>query len=379
MNSCRGTLFAQFKTAAVKCVYMKSLLLILILLMTACTAAQGPPNVALRHGACHGASPDAPSAGPPAGNVSFAAPPGGNNHVSSSAPPAGNDTSRPFILILGITQDAGYPQMGCAKACCSRAWRQPALKRMVTSLAVADPASRQWWLLEATPDIKEQLHLFQKLTGGQYDFLPNGILITHAHTGHYTGLMQLGREAMNTKRMPVFVLPGMKRFLETNGPWSQLVQIQNIELQPFMAGSVTALNSRITVTPFTVPHRDEYSETAGFSIGLNGRSALFIPDIDKWNKFERPLDSLVKAHRLSFLDGTFYKDGELPNRPMSEVPHPFVEETKQALAPITAAEKKTVYFIHFNHTNPLLNRQSAAYKQTAAQFGVAEQGRRYMP
>ena len=245
---------------------------------------------------------------------------------------------------------------------------------MVTSLALVDPSIKKWWLFEATPDLKEQLHLFQQITKSGYPFLPDGIFLTHGHTGHYTGLMELGREALNAAAVPVFVLPRMKNFLMKNGPWSLLVQLKNITLKEMEADVPVTINSRLTVTPFLVPHRDEFTETAGFSIQWENKKALFIPDIDKWEKYDRRIDSLVQQSTFAFLDATFFKDGELAGRPMAEVPHPFVTESMIQLRNLTAAEKKKVFFIHFNHTNPLLNNRTSEYKQTAAAFNIATQG-----
>ena len=95
------------------------------------------------------------------------------------------------VYVLGVAQDGGYPHAGCTKQCCAAAWKDPVKRRFVTSLAVVSGDS--WWLFEATPDIKEQLQYFHELTGGKYNYMPAGIFITHAHIGHYTGLMQLGR------------------------------------------------------------------------------------------------------------------------------------------------------------------------------------------
>jgi pyrroloquinoline quinone biosynthesis protein B len=193
--------------------------------------------------------------------------------------------TEPYVIVLGIAQDGGYPHIGCTKQCCSRVWGNDSLKRLVVSLAVVDPANQSWWLFEATPDITEQFHLFNALTQNQFNFLPNGIFITHAHIGHYTGLMYLGREAMNTQNVPVYILPKMKSFLENNGPWSQLVNIHNIKLNQLAANEKISLNENISVEAFIVPHRDEYSETAGFRVFTGKKKYLFIPDIDKWSKF----------------------------------------------------------------------------------------------
>lgn len=285
---------------------------------------------------------------------------------------AAQDT--PYVMVLGTAQDGGYPHIGCNRQCCSLAWKNPAAQRYVVSLALVDPKENQWWLVEATPDIKAQLHLFQEKTKGRYPFLPKGILLSHAHMGHYTGLMQLGREALNTKAVTVYVLPKMAAFLKANGPWSQLVQLNNISIAPITADSLVNLSDNWHFRAMTVPHRDEFSETAGFSLQSKNKRYLFIPDTDKWEKMLIPVQELVAQHELAFLDATFLSAEELAYRNIREVPHPFVQETMQLIP--TALSSK-VCFIHFNHTNPLLWDQASKNKVTKKGFLIATQGAVY--
>lgn len=284
------------------------------------------------------------------------------------------DHSSPFILVLGTAQDGGYPHIGCQKQCCTLAWAHDSVRQYVVSLALVDPAEKRWWLFEATPDIKEQLKLFQTLTRGDYRFLPEGIFITHAHIGHYTGLMQLGKEALHTRDVPVFVLPRMKNFLENNGPWSQLVKLKNIVPRELTVDSTIRLSGRIDVTAFLVPHRDEYSETAGFRIATPQRKYLFIPDIDKWSKFEKNIVDEVKRVDIAFLDATFFSPDELPGRNMKEVPHPLVTETMKLFESEDVKTKNKIVFIHMNHTNPLLWDDAKRIEVQKAGYEVAFQG-----
>lgn len=279
-----------------------------------------------------------------------------------------------YIQILGIAQDGGYPHMGCTKKCCNLAWENNAMKKQVVSLALIDPQTKKWWLFEATPDIKEQLHDFQNLTNGQYNYLPEGIFITHAHIGHYTGLMELGKEVMNTNNVPVYVLPKLKAFLETNGPWSQLVKLNNILLQPMTADSSLQLTENISIAAFLVPHRDEYSETAGFKINTGKKKYLFIPDINKWDKWDRSIIKEVRTADIALLDGTFYDAGELPGRNMSEIPHPFIVETLDLFKNTSSQTTSKIHFIHFNHTNRLLWDSQKQKDIQKAGFNIARQG-----
>jgi pyrroloquinoline quinone biosynthesis protein B len=280
-----------------------------------------------------------------------------------------------FIVVLGIAQDAGFPQIGCEKECCKAYWEGRETKKYITSLALVDRKANQYWLFEATPDITHQLKEVQQYLFTRDDYSPDGIFITHAHIGHYSGLMQLGREAMGAKAVPVWAMARLDSFLKNNGPWSQLVSLKNIQLQSLKADSTVSLNASLKVTPVKVPHRDEFSETVGFVIESNKKKILFIPDIDKWEKWGRDIVAAVGKVDMALLDGTFYKNGELSGRDMSEVPHPFVEESLQKFSDLSSKEKSKIVFIHFNHTNPLLKKESAEKKKVKADgFGVAEEG-----
>ncbi len=283
-------------------------------------------------------------------------------------------TGDAYILVLGVAQDGGYPHMGCTKKCCEKAWKNETNKRHVVSLALVDPKTKKWWLFEATPDIKEQLHYFASLTHNVYHYLPDGIFITHAHIGHYTGLIQLGREVMNTRQIPVYTLPRLKKYIEINGPWSQLVSLENITLRELTADVASEISENVSVTAFTVPHRDEYSETAGFRIHTSGKNYLFIPDINKWDKWQRDIKEEVKKVDVALVDATFYSDTELPGRNMSEVPHPFVAETMDIFKKTDKATRSKVTFIHMNHTNPLLWDHDTQQKVLKQGYHIATQG-----
>ena len=284
------------------------------------------------------------------------------------------NAGQPYVQVLGTAQDGGYPHMGCTKKCCEMAWKSDSMKKYVVSLALVDPVSKKWWLFEATPDIKEQLQYFKNLTNAEYPYLPAGIIITHAHIGHYTGLMELGREVMNTKEVPVYVLPKLATFLETNGPWSQLVKLNNIVIHKLKEDTAFSLFQNVNIMAFRVPHRDEYSETAGFKISTGNKKYLFIPDIDKWEKWNKSIVREVESVDYALIDATFYGGDELPNRKISEVPHPLVSETMELFKDENSKTKSKIYFIHMNHTNPLLWDPIVQNSVNKNGFNFAKQG-----
>lgn len=276
------------------------------------------------------------------------------------------------LVVLGIAQDAGFPQAGCEKENCKLYWEGKEEKRHATSLGLIDHSSGRYWLFEVTPDFKFQLRQIQKIV--QSSDSPSGILLTHAHIGHYTGLMHLGHEVMGASEISVYAMPRMKSYLETNGPWEQLVDFKNIVLLQMTADSAVQLSESIKVTPFLVPHRDEYSETVGYKIETKEKSALFIPDINKWNIWDRSIVEEISKVDYAFLDATFYDSEELPGRDMSEIPHPFVEESIELFVDLPDSEKAKVHFIHFNHTNPLILDSPERKKVETLGFKVAFEG-----
>lgn len=284
------------------------------------------------------------------------------NNTKPSTPENQNQTTTDIastsLVILGTIQDAGSPQIGCKKECCKGLFENPDKHRQVVSLGVLDHSSHKTYLFEATPDITQQMKVLTRYEPRNVSEVADGIFLTHAHIGHYTGLMQLGKEAMNADATPVYVMPKMKAYLETNGPWSQLVTQNNIDLNLMEHEGSVQLSSELEVIPFLVPHRDEYSETVGYKIKGPNKTALFIPDIDKWEKWEKNIVEEVKSVDYAFLDATFYSGKEINNRDISQIPHPFIIESLEAFKSLDKNERQKVIFIHFNHTNPVINENS---------------------
>ena len=279
-----------------------------------------------------------------------------------------------YIYILGNTQDAGLPHIGCQHPFCEDSFNVYE-EHYTTSIAVVNSDLKKYILFEATPDITFQLNNLKQNIFDEF-LLPESIYITHAHIGHYTGLMYFGREALGAKDLMVRVLPRMSRFLQNNGPWSQLVDIKNIKIKEINFGSSTKELANIDITPVKVPHRDEYSETAGYIIKGKNKKALFIPDIDKWEKWDRDLSQLAKEFDFLLIDATFYDSKEI-NRDISEIPHPLVTETIDLLSGLNLKDRNKVYFIHMNHTNMMLDPDSELSKLvTSKGFNIARLGQK---
>ena len=271
------------------------------------------------------------------------------------------------VKILGVVQDGGLPHLGNNKTCCENIQQN----KYVTSIMLINNENNESYLFDASPDINEQLNFM----GDRIKTDLKGIFLTHAHIGHYTGLMYFGREALNSKSINVYAMPRMKRFLEDNGPWSQLVSLKNILIKEINNNSKLSVDPNIIIQPIEVPHRAEFSETVGYIIHGPNKKLLFIPDIDKWYLWDKSIIDEIKKVDYALIDATFYDEKEINYRDISEIPHPFVIESLELFKNLKLKEKKKIYFIHLNHTNPLLHSDSDEYKNLISKgFNVANEG-----
>jgi pyrroloquinoline quinone biosynthesis protein B len=286
---------------------------------------------------------------------------------SADSPVQATQTVGTSLIVLGTIQDAGSPHIGCSKECCADLFANPDPARKVVALGLFDELTGKKYLLEATPDMPVQMKMLKRFGAESEGELADGIFITHAHIGHYTGLMYLGKEATNSRNVPVYVMPEMSGFITGNAPWSQLVTNGNIELHRLENETPVKLSDHLEVTPFLVPHRDELSETVGFLIKGPKKKALFIPDIDKWEKWDKSIIDAIRGVDYAFLDATFYSGDEINRRDISQIPHPFIVESLELFSQLGMEERQKIWFLHFNHTNPVLDRESREAKHVLEQ------------
>jgi pyrroloquinoline quinone biosynthesis protein B len=271
----------------------------------------------------------------------------------------------PIAIVLGTAQDDGIPPTGRPD---HPGHTDPGWRRRAACLGLVDPLSGGRWMIDATPDFREQLE--ELLSVGPPPPDPrrplDGILLTHAHVGHYLGLAFLGPECLAAREIPVYVMARMREFLSANEPWATLVRAGHVELVSLEANEPVLLGDRVTATPLVVPHRDELSETVAFRLEGPSRQVLWMPDLDGWEALESAgssLETLLSDVDVAYVDGTFFDHGELPDRDMGEVPHPRVRDTLARLAPLDAEVRGRVRFVHLNHTNPLADPGSPARRE----------------
>lgn len=270
------------------------------------------------------------------------------------------DRAMARVLVLGSGQDGSAPQFGGPSV---------DIERTASSILVTGPSGARY-LFDASPDLRAQ--------GVRAGFDPQnlgGVFLTHAHMGHYVGLVQFGNEAAATNAVPCFGTASMHTYLSRNEPWRSLFTRRHLEYKVVVPGVELRLEESMSVTAHLVPHRPDFSDTVGFVVNnrATGGSVLYLPDIDCWDDWE-DATTVVDGVSLAFLDASFSSRDELPGRAMANFPHPLVAETIARFQNSPAQ----VVLTHINHSNPLgLGGEPATHNAASAGFLIAKDGDEY--
>lgn len=276
------------------------------------------------------------------------------------------------LIVLGTCQDGGYPQSGCTASCCKDVASD---SKFISSIAITNDTQNECWIVDASPDIKHQLNFIKKYISEDQFPLISGIFLTHAHIGHYIGLLDLGLEVMNLKNIPVYAMPEMVSFLSNNAPFNQLIHNQNIILHTINENSSIPIDSNCSIKPFNVPHRNELSETVGYKITTKSSSTIYLPDIDSWGDWDVDINDVICENNLIFIDGTFYDKSELKLRDISKVPHPSIIDSTRIFDKLDISLRSKIFFTHFNHTNKILQPNSIERADLISRgYNIPEEG-----
>ncbi len=257
----------------------------------------------------------------------------------------GGSAGEIYALVLGSVQDAGLPQVGCYTERCDdgRALHAAGRGRYVSSLALVEPEAERFYLVDATPDITRQIDLivepgFRLRAGERRPF--DGIFLTHAHIGHYTGLAVLGNEGLGVRDTPVYCTRAMAEFLSS--------------------------------------HRDELADTVGFVFRGPTATMLFLPDINSWALWERDVAEAVASVDVALLDGSFWSADEVPGRAVEDIPHPLIPWTMDALQGVVDRGAARVVLTHLNNSNPALDEDGPQQAEIRRRgFDLAREGMRF--
>ena len=251
-----------------------------------------------------------------------------------------------YCYLLGMSQDAGVPQVGCDCANCASARKAAGPRRRVAALGIVLEDEGKVFLIDATPDFVSQADELRARVNRAEALNPvDGIFITHLHVGHYVGLLFLGRESCSARRLPVYTSRANCDFLKANRPFSHLVGREEIELREFESEPVR-LGGEVSIESFPVRHRNEDGDTCGCLISGRKNTIAYLPDLDEWDQASQ---AAVRSATVAILDGSFSTSDEIPPRADRSIGHPTIETTRK----VFEDSDTRLIFTHFNHTNIL--------------------------
>ncbi|HEX5386870.1 MAG TPA: pyrroloquinoline quinone biosynthesis protein PqqB [Gemmatimonadales bacterium] len=274
------------------------------------------------------------------------------------------------IILLGTAAGGGFPQWNCWCPPCRTARSNPARARPRTqsSAAVSVDGSR-WFLLNASPDIREQLtRLPSPVPTGARHVPVAGVVATDAELDHTLGIVLL-REG---RWLRLYTTCAVAEVLERD---SRLLPVTrafaDVDLVELHLGRQVALRyahgteTGVTVEAFAVPAgppRFASTEAEGHTVGLllrdsaTGGVCAFVPGC---GGLDKRLMSRLHAADLVLFDGTFWTDDELialgigdrTARQMDHLPMSGPEGSLELLATLPGRHR---VYTHINNTNPVL-------------------------
>jgi pyrroloquinoline quinone biosynthesis protein B len=292
------------------------------------------------------------------------------------------------VILLGTAAGGGFPQWNCWCPSCRVARAEPrrAIPRSQSSAAVSVDGLR-WFLLNASPDVRDQLGRIAvpEPTGARH--VPvEGIVLTDAELDHTLGIVLL-REA---RRLQLAATDAVRRIVEDDSRILAVTQafaeVTVTELVPDRATGLCYRDGRasgLTVTCFPVPAgppRFAREDRPGHTVGLivrdesTGGSCAFVPGC---GALEPALLERIGATDLVLFDGTFWTDDELitlgiGQRTAREMDHLPVSGPDGSLPHLTRLRSRHRVYTHINNTNPMLledGPERAMVRQAGLEIG----------
>jgi pyrroloquinoline quinone biosynthesis protein B len=270
------------------------------------------------------------------------------------------------VRVLGSAAGGGFPQWNCRCEVCEVA-RAGARARPRTQSSIAiRSGDGPWFLVNASPDLRQQLATLDSPdTGGVRTAPVAGVLVTDAEIDHTAGLLLL-REAAAPVR--VFGVAGIERALTEGFPvLPMLAHFCGAEWQTLEPGRTQPLDSTLSVEPFPAGgDAPRYLtgvelEASGLVFSDSGAVVTYVPGLARWDD---DVVARVAASDLVLVDGTFWRDDELPRlgisqRTAQDMGHVPLSGPGGTLAVLAGLARPRKVLVHINNTNPILLEDSA--------------------
>src|ERR1700735_2383799 len=290
------------------------------------------------------------------------------------------------VRVLGSAAGGGFPQWNCGCSNCIRlrAGKLRGRERTQTQVAFSVD-SKAWFLLNASPDLREQVLATPELAPpeGSRRSPITGVFLTSADVDSIMGLLHL-REFTPFR---IFATQAVQRILREENTIFRVLDraappVQWLNLPMLQARSPSSgdlpggLAFRCSAVPLGGTYPDYVNDpprstfpaeeaVVGLLLEHAGKRFFFAPSLpgrnQEWKK-------LAEASDLVFLDGTFWCDDELmrvtgSGKTARAIGHLPLSGENGLLQQFSGPGRGRRVLIHINNTNPILDEDSADYRQ----------------
>lgn len=252
------------------------------------------------------------------------------------------------------------------------------------ALGITDDDGK-YHLIEASRTLSRQLHLWSKsisCVGVEVPVISEiaSLTLTHHHLGHIDGIGLFGKEVMGKPQKSIRLIAG-KAVIDKLEAKSYL--------DPFYTDVISnsskiKLGRGVSLEFYRVPHREcEKRETYGIVVRGNERSIFFLPDHDSYEEtlaYQNKESIRDWLHNLNvdvvLIDGTFFTLEEISVKRIDSkgIPHPTISESLEKLGKRNEKDDPEIFFIHLNHTNPVIDDVNKRHQIEKLGWGIGKQG-----
>ncbi|MTD55098.1 pyrroloquinoline quinone biosynthesis protein PqqB [Amycolatopsis pithecellobii] len=268
-----------------------------------------------------------------------------------------------FVRVLGSAAGGGSPQWNCGCPVCAAVRSGAGPPRTQSSIAVSADR-RQWFLVNASPDVRTQIEAFPGLhPRGDRTTPLEAVLLTDAELDHTLGLLLL-REA---RALRLYATPAVHKVLcDGSGLVRTLERYCSVEWRPVVPGAGVSLGGGLSCRAFDVPttKRDRFGsgENHGRVVGYRltgergGGTLVYLPGVQALTP---ALRAEIEGCDCLLVDGTCWRDDELirlglAGKTSREMGHLPIDGADGSLAQLASMGVRRTIFVHLNNTNPIL-------------------------
>ncbi|WP_284090853.1 pyrroloquinoline quinone biosynthesis protein PqqB [Acinetobacter pittii] len=288
-----------------------------------------------------------------------------------------------YIYVLGSAAGGGFPQWNCNCPNCDgvRTGTIQAKARTQSSIAVSENGT-DWVLLNASPDIRQQLFEFKAAQPARKlrDTGITSVILMDSQLDHTTGLLTL-REGcpMNvwctamvhqdlTSGFPVFNMlkhwNGGLQYNEINPKQAFKIDgFENLEFLPLIIKSAAP--------PYS-PHRNDPHDGDNIALIIKDhktqKQLFYAPGL---GKIDDQIKQIMQSSDCVMIDGTLWTDDEMQQTGVGtktgrEMGHLYISGEGGSLSYLNQLSTPKKVLIHINNTNPILNEDSAQFAELKA-------------